>query len=135
MPKQALFRTIKRWKRYLPRDQWRTVAPATRGLYVLYTQKPTDQFQVSYIGVAGLGRTGGGGIRGRLDGHNRSPSKGKWTHFSFFEVHDNVTRDEIRELESLLLGIFRDDSRIQLSNKQVGSRRLSQLRKSAVWDG
>ena len=134
MPKQALFRTIKRWKRYLPRDQWRTVPRETRGLYVLYVHKAPDQYQVSYIGVAGLGRTGGGGIRGRLDGHNRSPGKGKWTHFSFFEVHDNVTRDEIRELEALLLGIFRHDQRVELSNKQVGSNRLSRLRRTAIWN-
>jgi hypothetical protein len=48
-------------------------------------------------------------------------------------VHDNITRDEIRELEALLLGIFRHDPRIQLSNKQRGSTKLYQLRKPAQW--
>jgi hypothetical protein len=132
MPKQALFRTIKRWKRYLPRDQWRTVPLSTRGLYVLYREGKSEAFEVSYIGVAGLGPTGGGGVRSCLKSH--VARKKGWTHFSFFEVHDNVTKGEIRELESLLLGIFRDDPRIQLSNKQVGSRRLYQLRKDAVWN-
>ena len=59
--------------------------------------------------------------------------KPDWTHFSLFEVHDNVTREEIRELEALLLGIFRHDARIELSNRQTGSRKLYELRKAAVW--
>ena len=56
-----------------------------------------DRYEVCYIGVAGLGVTGGGGIRSRLKSHNAK--KPDWTHYSLFEVHDNVTREEIRELE------------------------------------
>ena len=131
MPRQALLRTIKRWRRYEPRDSWRKVPKDTRGLYVLYRKGRTSAFEVSYIGVAGLGPTGGGGIRSRLKSHDaRKPG---WTHYSLFEVHDNVTRDDIRELEALLLGIFRHDSRIQLSNKQVGSRKFYALRRKAMW--
>ena len=37
------------------------------------------------------------------------------------------------ELESLLLGIFRHDSRIELENKQKSSGKLYQLRKRAAW--
>jgi hypothetical protein len=73
---------------------------------------------VSYIGIAGIGKDGGGGIRGRLKSHQQK--KKGWTHYSVFEVHDNVTREEIREFEALLLGIFRHDPRIGLSNKQTG---------------
>jgi hypothetical protein len=50
-----------------------------------------------------------------------------------FEVHDNITRDEIRELESLLLAIFRHDPRIALTNKQQGSTRLYRLRSKVLW--
>ena len=100
--------------------------PNTRGLYVLYSKHGPSKFKVYYIGVAGLGRSGGGGIRARLKSHHQR--KPDWTHFSVFEVHDNISREEIRELESLLLGIFRDDSRIQLDNQQVGSRRLSSVK-------
>jgi hypothetical protein len=86
---------------------------------------------VHYIGVARVSSSGGGGIRSRLKSH--SARKRGWTHFSLFEVHDNILKDEIRELEALLLGIFRHDSRIQLSNKQKGSGKLYQLRKLAHW--
>src|SRR5262249_10378924 len=66
------------------------------------------------------------GTAGRLRSHNKH--KRNWAHFSVFEVHDNVTREEIRELESLLLGIFRDDHRIRLLNMQLGSAALKQIR-------
>ena len=130
MPRQAPLRTIKRWKRYEPRNNWRLIPRNTRGLYVLYRQRGSD-YEVRYIGVAGISESGGGGIRSRIKSH--STTKRGWTHFSLFEVHDNILKDEIRELEALLLGIFRHDSRIQLSNKQKGSGKLYQLRKLTHW--
>jgi hypothetical protein len=132
MPKQSLLRLIKRWKRYEPRKNWSAVPRDTRGVYVLYKNE-SDEYRVVYIGVAGLGSTGGGGARSRLKRHNlRMPAR-KWTHYSLFEVHDNVTRDEIREIEALLLGIFRDDERIQLANQQTGSKKFTKLRRAAQW--
>src|SRR5690348_15611332 len=116
MPKQSLLRLIKRWKRYEPRGNRSRVARDTRGVYVLYRQRKT-RFEVVYLGVAGIGPTGGGGVRSRLRSHNRR--KKNWTHFSYFEVHDNITKEEIREIEALLLGIFSDDSRINLANKNT----------------
>ena len=103
----------------------------TRGLYVLYRKRGVHGYEACYIGVAGLGATGGGGIRARLKSHNAK--KTGWTHYSLFEVHDNVTRDEIKELEALLLGIFRHDARIELSNKVRGSLKLYELRKAKHW--
>ena len=131
MPKQSLLRFIKRWKRYEPRGNLRRIPLKTRGVYVLYKNEAGENYNVVYIGVAGLGRTGGGGVRGRLKSHNARIKN--WTHFSIFEVHDNITRDEIREFEALLLGIFRHDPRIQLANKQKGSKKLYQLRHSSQW--
>ena len=89
------------------------------------------EYKVAYIGVAGIGKNPQTGIGGRLKAHDKGVKK--WTHYSFLEVHDNVNREEIRELESLLLAIFRHDSRIQLANKQKGSKALSQLRKRDAW--
>ena len=131
MPRQSLLKLVKRWRRYQPLVEWKTVPRSTRGLYVLYRQKPPEQFEVFYIGVAGLGDVSRGGIRSRLRNHVKK--KPGWTHFSFFEVHDNVTSEEIRELEALLLGIFRHDRRIQLANKHSGSKRLAELRKAKHW--
>ncbi|MDO8597433.1 MAG: hypothetical protein Q7R45_12525, partial [Sulfuricaulis sp.] len=114
MPKQSLLRFIKRWKRYELRENFRQVPKSTRTfMYFIAMILPTNT-KVVYIGVAGLGVTGGGGVRPRLRRHDRRIKN--WTHYSIFEVHDNVTREEIRELEALLLGIFRHDPRIQLTN-------------------
>jgi hypothetical protein len=131
VPRQALLRTIKRWLRYQPRGQWTHVPKSVRGLYVLYKKGRAERYEVTYIGVAGLGPTGGGGIRSRLKSH--AQKKPEWTHFSLFEVHDNIDKHEILELEALLLSIFRHDSRIQLSNKQTSSRKFYELRKTKHW--
>jgi hypothetical protein len=106
------------------------VLPVTRGIYVLYRRK-NRKYEVIYIGVAGISKVPRSGIASRLRSHHKN--RKDWTHYSFFEVHDNVSRDEILELESLLLGIFRHDSRIDLENKQKGSAKLYQLRKRAAW--
>jgi len=131
MPNQSALRLVKRWKRYETRDKaTASVLSKTRGLYALYKREGKKQYRVVYIGVAGLGKGGTGGIRGRLRSH---PSKKKeWTHFSMFEVHDNITREEIMELEAVLLAIFRHDPR-PLTNKQKGSRKLSLLRRKLLW--
>ena len=147
MPKEALFRLIKRWRRYQPSENWNDVPRRTRGLYVLYRRRKGDSdthkvYEVTYIGVAGLGKGGTGGIRGRLQRHFQKKkrmekqSNGKpqgWTHYSMFEVHDNVTREEIRELETLLLAIFKHDLRVGLTNKQKGSHKLTVLRSEHQW--
>jgi hypothetical protein len=139
MPKQSPLRIVKRWKRYEPRQTARTLPGNTRGLYVLYRKKTDDEYEVVYIGVAGLGPDGGGGIRGRLRRHavarrgHRPRNTKDWTHYSAFEVHDNITSDEIRELEAVLLAIFRHDSRVGLANKQKGSKKLSDLRHRLQW--
>jgi hypothetical protein len=125
MPAQSLLRMVKSWVPYQLRSEVNLTPYKTRGLYVLYKKKGTKDFNVVYIGVAGLGKSGGGGMRGRLESHKRKCKN--WTHFSLFEVHDNIMREEIRELESLLLGIFRYDSRIHLANAQKGSKKMYQL--------
>jgi hypothetical protein len=133
MPKQSLLRFVKRWRRYQSRGAWRQVPKATRGVYALYRRKgAAEEYEVVYLGIAGIGKDGGGGIRGRLKAHHRK--KKGWTHYAAFEVHDNITREEIREFEALLLGIFRHDPRIGLANKQKGSKKLYQLRKSSQWN-
>jgi hypothetical protein len=98
---------------------------------VLY-RKQGEDFEVTYTGVAGLSLGGRSGICSRLKSHARH--KKGWTHYSVFEVHDNVTREEIRELEALLLGIFRDDQRIGLVNMQLGSKALKRIRVGADWN-
>jgi hypothetical protein len=131
MPQQSLLRIVKRWKRYLPKngEGLSEIPPMTRGFYVLYKQKAGGHYEVSYIGISGLGNKSA--LGGRLKTHAKS--KKGWTHFSFFEVHDNISGDEIRELEGLLLAIFSDDRRIELSNVQTGSGKFGKTRRASVW--
>jgi hypothetical protein len=129
MPRQSLLRIVKRWKRYIPKKELTAIPRMTRGFYVLYNHTG-DHYEVRYIGIGGLGNKSG--IGGRLKSHAKN--KKDWSHFSFFEVHDNISAEEIRELEGLLLAIFSNDSRIELSNVQTGSHKFSQARKAAMWD-
>jgi hypothetical protein len=49
--------------------------------------------------------------------HKRKKGAG-WTHFTIFEVHDNITDDEIYELEGLFRHIYRKDRMANRLNKQ-----------------
>jgi hypothetical protein len=131
MPKQAALRIVKRWKRYEPREKYRDVPAMTRGFYVLYGKKGKSRYEVRYIGVGGLGNKSA--IASRIRSHHKR--KLDWTHFSYFEVHDNISADEIREIEQLLLAIFADDARIRLTNILKGSRNFRDARKPAAWKG
>ena len=131
MPQQSPLRKIKRWRKYAERDTVSDVPRMTRGVYVLYKER-AGHYDVRYIGVAGLSVGGKSGVTSRLKSHARH--KDDWSHYSVFEVHDNITSDEIRELEALLLGIFRDDRRVKLANTQLGSRKLRQIRVNASWE-
>lgn len=130
MPQQSLLRLVKRWQRYRPKEDLREVPRGTRGFYVLYNKEGDGHYEVRYIGVSGLGN------RGRIDRRLRSHRRKRrdWTHFSLFEVHDNITAAEIRELEALLLQIFRHDKRVGLENVQKGSRAFAALRQKKVWE-
>src|SRR5271168_1421288 len=116
MPKQAPLRLIKRCRIYVPRGQW-TIPPVTRGIYVLYQKKSRrgkkETYEVFYIGVAGVSKNATSGIGGRIKDHDKTKKEG-WTHYSFFEVHDNVSGEDILELEGLFLRIFRHDPRVKL---------------------
>lgn len=131
MPVPSIPTLIKQCCRYEPRDTCSGVPKRTRGIYALYKQTGRNKHEVVYIGVAGIGKKGRSGIRGRLTKHNRR--KKGWTHYSLFEVHNNVSREQIRQVEALLLGIFQHDPRIKLLNMQRGSKMLGRLGRAKVW--
>ncbi len=140
MPKPSPLRLIKRCLLFHPRDDAKSIPPMTRGLYVLYrrVEPPASgykkQLDVFYIGIAGVRKDTTQGIGERLKHHAISKSKkGRWTHYSAFEVHDNITSAEIKELEGILLHIFRYDPRVELENDQVGSSKLKSVSGKDVW--
>ena len=77
--------------------------------------------------MAAAGRRGG--LRGRLIRHARSkPKANVWTHFSAFEVWDNIRDDEVAELEGLLRHIYRYDPEANKLNIQKGFKEARRVR-------
>lgn len=123
----AKLRFIKRSAEFLPKEERKYVPPKTRGIYVL-ARKHGHTYIVVYIGMAWANKAG---IRKRLDTHAKSKRKGPhWTHFSVFEVHDNIQEAEIRELEGLFRHIYRKDPRANFFNKQRRYSRLQKVREN-----
>ena len=116
---------IKRWTEFVPRSDIGGVPPKTRGIYALL-KKRGEHFDVAYVGLS-AGTTQG--IGARLIRHNKSQKKGtKWTHFSIFEVHDNIPKARIQELEGLFRLIYRKDSAANVLNVQKSSSLLKKVR-------
>lgn len=107
-----------------------SVPSHTRGIYVLFKHQPkTDNYDVVYVGLAGGPHAG---IRRRLRSHSRE-KRGAWTHFSVYEVHDNVQPDDVSELESLFRQIYSKDSRANRLNIQKGSKKLKDITRNLPW--
>jgi membrane-associated HD superfamily phosphohydrolase len=119
-------RLIKRCAEFLPRREIKNIPPYRRGIYALLRHRPkkADMFDVVYIGIAAGTKTAS--IRGRLRTHERR--KGDlWTHFSIYEVWDNIREEEIRELEGIFRHIYRLDSRANRLNKQRSFKKLKKI--------
>jgi len=118
-------RLIKRCAEFLPRSQIKKIPHYKRGIYALLRRHPKpNAFDVVYIGIAAGIKTAS--IRGRLRTHERK--KGDlWTHFSIYEVWDNIREEEIRELEGIFRHIYRLDSRANRLNKQRAFKKLKKI--------
>jgi hypothetical protein len=116
---------IKRCAEFLPRSKIKNIPPYRRGIYALLRYRPRlDLFDVVYIGMAGGEKAG---IRGRLRSHRRR--KGDlWTHFSIYEVWDNIREEEIQELEGIFRHIYRLDTRANRLNRQRTFKKLRKIR-------
>jgi hypothetical protein len=127
MPESAL-RLVKSSAEFIPKDQVNQLPRGLRGIYVLYKQRSGahPKYEVLYVGMAAAGRRTG--LRGRLSSHARSKRKGKlWTHFSAFEVWDNIRDDEVAELEGLFRHIYRRDPAANRLNIQRGFKKARKL--------
>lgn len=126
-------RLIKRCAEHLRQKDIQKVPPRTRGIYVLFKyRRKSKKYDVVYIGMAAGTKTAS--IRGRLRAHRRR--KGKfWTHFSAFEVWDNISEEEVKELEGIFRHIYRKDSRANRLNRQKSFRKLTRIRRSSKKEG
>jgi hypothetical protein len=128
MPESAL-RLIKRVAEFRPKGEVKLLPRMLRGVYVLYKQGREEKFDVAYVGMAAAGKRLG--VRGRLASHARSKRKGKlWTHFSVYEVWENIRDEEVAELEGLFRHIYRKDSRASALNLQRGFKQVRLVREN-----
>lgn len=120
-------RLIKSALEYQPIETLKSVPAGVRGIYSLY-EKRDGFFDLVYIGMSG--REQSGRIRSRLYQHSRSKSKSmSWTHYSYYEVWDNISDTEIREMEGLFRQLYRFDERANRLNRQLTHKPLIAVRK------
>lgn len=122
----SVCRFIKRMAEFQPRREIHHIPSNTRGIYALLKESGGDQFDVVYVGLSAGEHAG---MTSRLKSHCRKKGV-KWSHFTIFEVHDNITREEIRELEGLFRHIYRKDARANRLNKQLCHKPFLKIRQN-----
>lgn len=129
MPASEL-RLVRRCAERVPKSDIALVPKNTRGLYALLVKRG-DEYNVIYVGMAGGSKAG---IHGRLRADEKR--KAEWTHFSVFEVWDNVSEAEVQELEGLFRHIYRRDAQANKLNRQRRFKKLEIVRKPLkTWKG
>ena len=110
-----------------------------RGIYALYQAEPPEYRNSDYdskarppmyLNLVYVGMTDAG-AKGRIGRHAGS-KKEAWSHCSIFEVWDNITQEQIVELEALLRHMLRRDSAANSLNIQKGSGTFAALRKQTL---
>ena len=123
---ESPLRLIKRFAEFRPKAEIKLVPRSRRGLYVLYSKgrkNGKEKYNVVYVGMTTSG------IHARLVSHARK--KGDlWTHFSAFEVWNNIRDEEIVELEGLLRDFYRKDSRANALNIQRGFKKARKAKQN-----
>ena len=127
--RQTPLRLIKRCAEYIEVEHVFDLPGGLRGVYVLYKRR--RKAGVTYHDVVYVGMASQGGIRARLKNHRRKKA-GFWTHFSVFEVWDNIRDEEVRELEGLFRHLYRDDSKASPLNAARGYKALRTLRNNKL---
>ena len=118
-------RFIKSALEYRPIEDIDIIPKGLRGIYALY-MKDGRNYELVYIGMSG--REANGRIRNRIYQHKRK-KVAEWTHFSYYEVWDNVTEIEIRELEGLFRQLYRFSSSANSLNRQQTHKPLLAVRR------
>jgi hypothetical protein len=120
---------IKKCAQWIRKEESSHIPSATRGIYALLHHHPgTDKYDVVYIGM-----TSRSSIGRRLARHKNDHNK-IWSHFSIFEVMDNFSEDKLKELEGLLLEIYRKDPKANRFNKHVKYEKFQKIRVKNIGD-
>lgn len=123
--KDKLF-LVKSIDEFVPKDRISELPNDSRGIYVLLDKRKTeagkDVFDVVYVGMSKWN------IRHRLSTHARSKRKSDlWSHFSVFQVNENIPSSVVTEMEGLLRRIYRKDSNANRINKYKGFKKFFSL--------
>jgi hypothetical protein len=116
---------FKNFFEFVPVDEISSLPKKIRGLYALYEKDEEGYYNLRYVGMTD------GGAKGRLNKHSIAKS-GKWSHCSVYEVWDNVTQEQIRELEALFRHTLRLDATASGLNIQRGSAIFRRLKKETL---
>ena len=127
-------RLIKNSVEFYHKTRWDEIPHRVRGIYVLYKFNsrtgPSGSYGVVYVGMAGGENTG---VRGRIRSHYKNKGN-QWSHFSVFQVWDNIREEEVRELEGLFRHIYKFDARANKLNKQRGFKKLRLIKSKTFED-
>lgn len=115
---------------FLPISDIKKVPTRVRGIYVLFRSGGEKQMDVVYVGMARGERSG---MKGRLITHKKNKAD-LWTHFSVFQVWDNISPQEVEELEGLFRHIYRYDAQANQLNTQRQHKPLSAIRREKPED-
>ncbi len=129
MPQSPCF-LFKNSLEYWPIENVELVPSFVRGIYVLYRNAAGKHMDVVYVGMA---RGDNSGARGRLRSHKKNKPD-LWTHFSVFKVWDNITKEQVQELEGLFRHLYRLDTRANELNVQKTYKPLASIKKKKVED-
>jgi hypothetical protein len=126
---EAICKFIKRVAEFQPAKQSDQIPDYTRGIYVLLKKVARDEFDVVYVGMTGAG------MWSRIKSHRKN-KRLEWDHFTVFEVHDNITKSEIKEIEGLIRHIYRKDSRANRLNVQLRHKPFIEVQQNNLrkWD-
>lgn len=124
----SIHRTFKNSFEFLPVEDIGKVPNKVRGIYVLYKSAGKKEMNVVYVGMA---RGEDSGMKGRLVRHRRNKPE-LWTHFSVFEVWDNISAQEVEELEGLFRHIYRHDTEANQLNTQRRHKPLDAIRRKSA---
>jgi hypothetical protein len=92
----SIHRLFKNSFEFMPISEIAKVPAKSRGIYVLFhSDGNRKNMDVVYVGMA---RGEDSGMKGRLMTHRRN-KEDLWTHFSVFHVWDNISTQEVEELE------------------------------------
>ncbi len=114
---------------YVSMDRITEHVPAfVRGIYILYRSE--NRGKTMNVVNNGMARGQKSGVGGRLLSHQKNKKKaGLWTHFSVYEVWDNVTSSQVEELEGLLRHVYARDINANALNVQKRSKIIGRIRR------